>query len=256
MQVRLAFAVAAHLEPEILVVDEVLAVGDAEFQKKCLGKMKDIAGGGARTVLFVSHNMQAIADLCHRVIMVDEGGIVADGKPEAVIGAYLSASSADSPEWSAPVHESPTAPVSILRARVCDEGNRTASKIAYDAPVYLEVVYCEREVATPWVLAFGISDQKGQFIFYSWDVDYLKKQRAEPGAVWRSVCRIPERLLIPGRYHVTFSASELAAGRLTASYEHHDRALSFEVTPQGFLAESRGGVIAPGVTWDRSREMN
>ena len=89
MQVRLAFAVAAHLEPEIMVVDEVLAVGDAEFQNKCLGKLREVAGAGGRTVLFVSHNMQAISELCSRVIMVAQGSIAADDRPEAVIGTYL-----------------------------------------------------------------------------------------------------------------------------------------------------------------------
>ncbi|OQX21756.1 MAG: hypothetical protein BWK75_02470 [Candidatus Altiarchaeales archaeon A3] len=89
MYVRLAFAVAAHLEPEILLVDEVLAVGDAEFQKKCLGKMKDIAAGG-RTVLFVSHNMAAIATLCNRGIILQNGCLVSDANIQECISTYLS----------------------------------------------------------------------------------------------------------------------------------------------------------------------
>jgi ABC-type polysaccharide/polyol phosphate transport system ATPase subunit len=89
MYVRLAFAVAAHLEPEILIVDEVLAVGDAEFQKKCLGKMSEVAGGG-RTVLFVSHNMAGIQALCPRSICLSEGKLFCDGKTEEVIASYLS----------------------------------------------------------------------------------------------------------------------------------------------------------------------
>src|SRR5437773_311712 len=84
MYVRLAFAVAAHLNPEILIIDEVLAVGDAEFQKKCLGKMKDVAKGG-RTILFVSHNMRTVASLCNRVVLMSEGYLAADGPPEEVI---------------------------------------------------------------------------------------------------------------------------------------------------------------------------
>jgi lipopolysaccharide transport system ATP-binding protein len=89
MYVRLAFAVAAHLEPEILIVDEVLAVGDAEFQKKCLGKMHEVSKGG-RTVLFVSHNMAAIQALCSRVIVLQDGGKIADGPPVESIARYLS----------------------------------------------------------------------------------------------------------------------------------------------------------------------
>ncbi len=88
MYVRLAFGVAAHLEPEILVVDEVLAVGDAAFQKKCLGKMEDVAKQG-RTVLFVSHNMAAIQNLCQRVILIDQGRVEKDGPARSVINAYL-----------------------------------------------------------------------------------------------------------------------------------------------------------------------
>ncbi|MCL4123726.1 UNVERIFIED_CONTAM: hypothetical protein GTU68_059107 [Idotea baltica] len=92
MTVRLAFAVAAFLEPEILVVDEVLAVGDAEFQKKAIGKMQDISIGEGRTVLFVSHNMAAIKDLCTRVILLSDGGLVLDGDVNTVVDKYLSSS--------------------------------------------------------------------------------------------------------------------------------------------------------------------
>jgi lipopolysaccharide transport system ATP-binding protein len=93
MYVRLAFAVAAHLEPEILIVDEVLAVGDAQFQAKCLGKMQDVARGGGRTVLFVSHNMGAVRSLCHTGIMLSQGQVSAHGDMEQVIGSYLKSSS-------------------------------------------------------------------------------------------------------------------------------------------------------------------
>jgi len=89
MRVRLAFAVAAHLEPDILVVDEVLAVGDAEFQKKAIGKMQDISKGDGRTILFVSHNMAAVKSLCSRGIVLENGGIVFDGETEEAVEHYL-----------------------------------------------------------------------------------------------------------------------------------------------------------------------
>src|SRR5437660_12254134 len=88
MYVRLAFAVAAHLEPEILVIDEVLAVGDAEFQKKCLGKMGEVAKGG-RTVLFVSHNMHAVTSLCSRGLVLERGRVIFDGMGAAAVAEYL-----------------------------------------------------------------------------------------------------------------------------------------------------------------------
>jgi lipopolysaccharide transport system ATP-binding protein len=94
MKVRLGFAVAAHLDPELLIVDEVLAVGDAEFQKKCIGKMQDVAGTG-RTVLFVSHNMSSIRNLCERVIVLDMGKMIFDGNVEEGINHYLSLNSSE-----------------------------------------------------------------------------------------------------------------------------------------------------------------
>jgi lipopolysaccharide transport system ATP-binding protein len=90
MYIRLAFGVAAHLEPEVLIVDEVLAVGDAEFQQKCLGKMKEVSGKGGRTVLFVSHNIGAVRELCSRAILVEAGRIKADGSTSSVVDAYRS----------------------------------------------------------------------------------------------------------------------------------------------------------------------
>ena len=89
MHVRLGFAVAAHLEPDILVVDEVLAVGDAEFQRKAIGKIKDISTDNKRTILFVSHNMVSIANLCTRAILIESGRIIKDGHPNEVISSYL-----------------------------------------------------------------------------------------------------------------------------------------------------------------------
>lgn len=100
MYMRLAFAVAAHLEPEILIVDEVLAVGDAEFQKKCLGKMSEVAQGG-RTVLFVSHNLGAITTLCSKAVLLSKGNILLFGKTEEVLATYLGADNSETSEWKA-----------------------------------------------------------------------------------------------------------------------------------------------------------
>ena len=90
MYVRLAFAVAAHLEPEILIVDEVLAVGDAQFQRKCLGKMGEISRKGGRTVLYVSHNLQSVSDLCNKAFLLNEGSVISSGETEKVVNAYVS----------------------------------------------------------------------------------------------------------------------------------------------------------------------
>jgi lipopolysaccharide transport system ATP-binding protein len=127
MYVRLAFSVAAHLEPEIMLVDEVLAVGDAEFQRRCLGRMEEIGGTG-RTVLFVSHNMQAVAQLCDRVILLERGGVVVDGPSTDVVAQYLQMGHGTSSEQAWP--DLASAPgddlVRLRRVRVIDEdGSRT-----------------------------------------------------------------------------------------------------------------------------------
>ncbi len=90
MYVRLAFAVAAHLEPEILIVDEVLSVGDVQFQKKCVGKMGEISKKGGRTVLYVSHNLQSVSELCSKAFLLNEGSVISSGETEKVVNAYVS----------------------------------------------------------------------------------------------------------------------------------------------------------------------
>ncbi len=137
MYVRLAFAVAAHLEPEILIVDEVLAVGDAAFQKKCLGKIREVAEGGGRTVLFVSHTMAAVRSLCHRCVWLDAGRVRADGNAQAVTDAYLqcdrSADAADI-DLAAP-SGTPHGPLFLRRLRL--NGGR---EIRHGEPLRLELV--------------------------------------------------------------------------------------------------------------------
>jgi lipopolysaccharide transport system ATP-binding protein len=122
MYVRLAFAVAAHLEPEILLIDEVLAVGDLQFQRKCLGKMEDVSKQEGRTVLFVSHNMGVVAQLCNKAMLLDDGRIAASGKTDAVIERYVNQVSNSSPTIEK--QERPGENL-ILRAHMCDsQGNR------------------------------------------------------------------------------------------------------------------------------------
>jgi lipopolysaccharide transport system ATP-binding protein len=139
MYVRLAFAVAAHLEPEILVVDEVLAVGDAEFQKKCLGKMQDVSKGG-RTVLFVSHNMAAVKSLTNRGILLKQGHLLFDGPTEEAVQSYVqhsAVSGKDAPNrsWGRGVH------TAIRAVRLLDACGRPANTYTPGKPMYIEVTF-------------------------------------------------------------------------------------------------------------------
>jgi lipopolysaccharide transport system ATP-binding protein len=130
MYVRLAFAVAAHLEPEILVIDEVLAVGDVAFQKKCLGKMQDVATLG-RTVLFVSHNMAAVQTLCSRAVMLEEGCVVATGDTASVLTRYLQRGGEDSDRWSRDAQAS-TRPLQFEAANLALEGSAPRQRLHID----------------------------------------------------------------------------------------------------------------------------
>src|SRR5438093_10666207 len=143
--VRLAFAVAAHLEPEILAVDEVLAVGDARFQRKCLGKMNEVSRGG-RTVLFVSHNTVAVQSLCHRAILLHEGRLVTEGTAATVVSQYLrEAYRSDQPsDWAAPDAAPGTEALRVRRVCVASTARRPDGLITMTSPI---------EVATEfWVL--------------------------------------------------------------------------------------------------------
>lgn len=142
MYVRLAFAVAAHLEPEVLVVDEVLAVGDADFQKKCLNKMGSAATSG-RTVLFVSHNMSAVQSLCEKALWLDKGHMVMEGPTKAVVASYLSKHAREMKEqkWKDPRLAPGNETVRLLYARV-------SSAAGYDAGFWTE--------QTPLIMTFRI----------------------------------------------------------------------------------------------------
>jgi lipopolysaccharide transport system ATP-binding protein len=199
MYMRLAFAVAAHLEPDILVVDEVLAVGDASFQRKCLGKMGNVAQTG-RTVLFVSHNMMAVEDLCHRALWLKEGQIVERGEPKAVVSAYLEAtiSSHTQKVWhgsSAPEHED----VQLLRAGVRPAGGASTDTITVRTPLELDFEYRNLRPNQLLSLSIALHNEQGIVVFTS-GTGYDSEM---PVGDYRSVCRVPGDLLNDGVHRVS-----------------------------------------------------
>jgi lipopolysaccharide transport system ATP-binding protein len=145
MYLRLAFAVAAHLEPEILLVDEVLAVGDAAFQKKCLGKMGDVTQEG-RTVLFVSHNMGAINQLCGRALWLDDGQLTLSGPSTDVAAAYLSSNTQGHAVWINSSTEACDVEVQLRSARLLSMADQPTAVVDFDSPFKVEIVY---DVAEP-----------------------------------------------------------------------------------------------------------
>jgi len=205
MYVRLAFAIAAHLEPEILLVDEVLAVGDAEFQKKCLGKMKNVASAG-RTVLFVSHNMGAIQQLCPRTILIADGYIMLDDNSENVVSIYLSRGR----EQKSGVrdYEGVTAPgddyVRLKAIRIMNELEHVATMFKINESISIEIEFTVLQQISNFHTYIRVFTQEGILAFGSgdWDDDNVEISRLLPGR-YLTRCVISGNLLNRGSYSLT-----------------------------------------------------
>jgi lipopolysaccharide transport system ATP-binding protein len=203
MYMRLAFSVAAHLETEILLVDEVLAVGDAAFQKKCLGKMGDVAEQG-RTVLFVSHNMQAVQSLCGRVILLEEGRIAVSGDPRSVVARYLAAAGgmgheATWPEQSAPGNQE----IRLLAIRVSTVDGVPTGSYSSNKEVHVELEFMVYATHTSLCVGFDLVNAEGIIVARSYQTDLPPEQwpQIQIGENrWR--CIIPDGLLNAGLYYV------------------------------------------------------
>jgi lipopolysaccharide transport system ATP-binding protein len=199
MYVRLAFAVAAHLEPEILLVDEVLAVGDDRFQKKCLKKMGSVGREG-RTVLFVSHSMLAITRLCQRVVLLDGGQVVRDGPAHDVAAYYLSSESGSSAvrEWK----ESSTAPggeiVRLRAVRVRDEVGNITLVVGIQKPVVIEMEYDVLKPGYKLLPNFHFCTLEGTVAFISHDIDPTWRDRVRPAGRYITAVTVPGNLLNEG----------------------------------------------------------
>lgn len=249
MYVRLAFAVAAHLEPEILLIDEVLAVGDHAFQQKCLGKMEDVARKDGRTVIFVSHNMSAIGRLCSRAVQLDAGRVAANGPASEVVRHYLAAASSVRGLWERPA-ELPLHPlVSFLRAAVVDGAGQPVSVVAHSDSLTIELTCDERAVAAPWLLRISVYDRMGHELISTQDIESPGHRSPRPGARLQARCALPAGLLKPGAYTVGVSACELAGGRAVKLYEEFEPMLSFEVSAQDFQGFIERGLLSPPAQW-------
>ena len=249
MYVRLAFAVAAHLEPEILLVDEVLAVGDHAFQQKCLGKMQDVARDEGRTVLFVSHNMAAVSRLCQRAILLERGGVTANGLAAEVVQRCLARPSAIGGNWKRPADRALHPKVSILAGRLVDATGAAVDLVAHDEPLAIELECAEANVRANWVLRVSVYDHQGHELFATQDIETATQRAPRPGATLVAYCRFPAELLKPGVYSVGVSACELAGGSAVALYEEFEPLFAFEVTPQGYRGSIARGLLRPNVDW-------
>jgi lipopolysaccharide transport system ATP-binding protein len=257
MYMRLAFAVAAHMDTEILIVDEVLAVGDAAFQKKCLGKMGEVRGSG-RTVLFVSHNMNAIEQLCNRVILLDHGNMKRDSNDiRSVVTEYvLGADPEDNSVWLNSGSQCRNAYFTPMSVALVDRGgNPLHMPVRNDDEIWLETEG-EIELVDPaLVIGYAIYAEDGNLLYWSYSTDQTEAEwpALTPGRQ-RLRTRIPPHLLNEGSYRIELVGSLYYRQWLFASWMDAPRV---HLTIQGGLSDSpywtdkRPGLLAPLMRWEQ-----
>lgn len=245
MYVRLAFAVAAHLDSEILIVDEVLAVGDAEFQKKCLGKMKDVASGG-RTVLFVSHNMGAVSQLCSRGVVIEEGSIALCDTANTCIGRYLAVDSDATVYFEAKSDQA----LNFVSARLENSRGIVTKNFRHDEPIYVAMKYKNTAAKPQSELGMRVLSQEGIVVFTT--------QRSHdvvaplPRDLNSARVGIPAHFLTPGNYSITIAAHVPNVEVLDLK----ESALSFRIEETGSkfsrYASTQLGVVFCECEWEDS----
>jgi len=255
MYLRLAFSVAAHLDTEILLMDEVLAVGDLTFQRKCLGKMEEIGRSG-RTVLFVSHNVNAVSALCPRTILIKDGLIAADGPSSEVISAYLREDHGPGParEWPAVEVAPGNDIVRLMAVRFKDAGGNVVSVVDIRKPVQIEL---EFEVLRPgYVLVPNVQfyNQDGTCAFMSAELDGRWRRRTRAAGRYVAAVSIPGNFLAEGTLIVGAAVNTMDP--LTV-HAHERDAVAFQVvdsfagdTARGDYGGPMPGVLRPVLPWE------
>jgi lipopolysaccharide transport system ATP-binding protein len=227
MQVRLGFAVAAHLDTEIMLIDEVLAVGDAEFQARSLGRMSQIAEGG-RTILFVSHNHAAVSRICSRALWLEDGGLRFDGSPAEAIGSYLSRSGGTrSFESAEGIFNPQTRDEFRLHAvKVCDASDNPVDMVESEADLFIEIEFWMAMRVRGARVGFWISVPDGTVAFESYDCDYLEDLVVREPGRYVARCRIPGNLLAESEYRISVNAG---VPELSKNYIRREAITSFTV---------------------------
>jgi lipopolysaccharide transport system ATP-binding protein len=252
MYVRLAFAVAAHLEPEILIVDEVLAVGDAEFQKKCLGKMQAVSTREGRTVLFVSHNMAAITRLCQKGILLNRGSVEARGKIESVVNEYLHSDKVDGSAFIPDPAKPPPGNdiVNLVSVAVVGADGSPGPNFSNSTRLKIEITYRVLKLVRGLRIGLHLQSPDGTIIFNTTDMDWI--DGTEPGrpqhvGLFASSCIIPPGLLNHGQFSITVGSDT----PMTANF-YCENVVSFSIMSTGSndpREENRPGFVCPNLQW-------
>ena len=254
MYMRLAFSIAAHLEPEVLIVDEVLAVGDVGFQKKCLRKMRDVGETG-RTVFFVSHDMQAITRLCNRVLWLQNGRLRGDGEAKKIVSEYVHERSETGAERNWDPAEPPGDKFAkLISLRVRDRDGNTASAVDIRTPVGIEMVYRVDSPGRRIVPGFEFYNEQGGCIFVSHDWDSGWRERPRENGEYVSTVWIPGNFLSEGAVFVTATAATYEPYR--QHFAERD-SVTFNVVDspdgdgaRGDLTGPMPGAVRPKLDWE------
>ncbi len=253
MRVRLAFSVAANLDPEILIIDEVLAVGDYEFQNKCLSKMQDVARGG-KTILFVSHNMAAVNQLCNRAILLKKGEKIADGTVAEIIESYKS----NNQVWQGENGEITLAPneqlgFQLLELRFKNKDNKISSHFEHNEEIHVELKYKISQPLPNYYINFRLADANEITVFVTTDEDFTEGYAAGnlTVGVYVSHFAIPAKLLKPGRY----SSDIFMCNRFHPIVQQLEHVMTFEVIDSISLRGRKqlyrsDATVAPDIFWN------
>lgn len=249
MYVRLAFAVAAHLDPEILVVDEVLAVGDAEFQRKALGKMKDVSRGEGRTVLFVSHNMTAIKNLCHNTLILEQGSVLEYGRTQVVANQYLALSSrtgamqVDFDTANAPGNEK----VRVKSMKIVPLRQRDDEPVTIRTPIDVEFEFWNFATDISINLSMHVYTQNEECVF-----NVGTESKLLSAGLHKGVCKIPSYLLNDGIYTITM----MLVGNSSYALYNFDEGLTLEINEERAKSGWSGkwpGIVRPQMPFSLDR---
>lgn len=263
MKVRLAFAVAAHLEPEILVIDEVLAVGDAEFQQKAIGKMKDIASDEGRTVLFVSHDMDAIQKLTKRAVVLSDGEVLYVGDTNKAVQQYLKKGLESEPtiSWDS----LKTAPGNdfgrLKNVTIYNQQNKICKRFNVTEPINISVSYWDLNTEYANTAMIRIINERGQCLFASneFNAANWEDMHADEKSIITAVCTIPENFMSEGQFTIS-----VGVGNYNPDIVHvfQENLLAFEVyddtVGEGVRGKAGGswpGMVRPMLQWNIEKSL-
>lgn len=262
MYVRLAFAIAAFLESEILIIDEVLAVGDAHFQKKSISRMREMSSKEGRTIILVSHNLSHIERICNRTILLEGGKVIYSGKPNKVISMYLNENNLRAEiSWNTPEQAPGDDIIRLKSVKVLNKDKKTSGQIEITEPITIEIQYWCIKKSRP-TAGIYVKNQDGIHLFTSFDFhnnQFPSEEYKSPG-VYKTTCTLPGNFLTDGAYFVTPTVNSFIGVRLC----HADKldAISFEIIDQGKKDGVRGsvqtgwpGIVRPKLIWNITKEI-